>query len=329
MIPLGILAQVGQIYTSWTRTTTPATVPYHSITYAPLTAGNWFMFGAGSGGTQTTSYYYSTNGTSWTTGTLPQSRTFGVSASNGTILLAHPVTGNSGDYFTTTNGTTWTQRTIETSSADHYILKFLNGRFFRLASSASSSFFVGTDGINWTSVSVPQLRDIDFGNGVLMAVSGSSSVRICSGDPLVAGNWVSVTLPTIANGTPSTIAFNNGIWVVGYGGTTTSYAYSLNNGSSWLTGTLPASLGTYNNGSGGGFNGAANTRLRSADGAIYYSINNSVHYSTDGINWSSVSTGTGLTFNSRDLATNGLGQAIMVGNGGTNNTNTATYLRGA
>lgn len=322
MIPLGILAQGGTVYTNWTRATAPATVPYISVAWAPLTAGNWFMFGNGSGGAATTNYYYSTNGTSWTTGTMPASATWGESATNGTTLVAYPRTGG-GSIYTTTNGTTWTTRSISSPASTAFTLRFLDGRFLR---GSQANLVWSTDTITWTSLTL-SADDFDFGNGTHIALSaGGTSVRRCTGDPTVIGNWgTAISLPTVSGHRPTTIAFGNGIWVAGYTGTagTTTYAYSMDNGLTWLTNSLPVSLGN----SDSGLN--SSTRIRSSDGAFYYAVGNAVYYSTDGLNWNTVSHGTGLTFNSRGFAANTTGQSIIVGTAGTVTGNVAVYLRGA
>lgn len=330
MIPLGILAQGGQIYTTWTKTSAPATRPYHSITHAALAAGNWFMFGAGSSNATTNSYYYSTNGTSWTTGTMPATRLWGLSATNGTTLVAYEYSSGSTSIYTTTNGTTWTARSLGASYSDFNVLKYLDGRFW-VGGSSSTTGKYSSDGTTWTSVSNSSFADLDFGSGVYIGLRPGGTDRICTGDPTNSANWVSLTLPTVTSTDPMTVAFNNGVWVVGYGGSsvsTATYAYSTDNGANWSTGTLPAALGQYRDSGGATQSSKPNTRIRAVDGAFYYSIDNSVYYSTDGVSWSTVSTGSGFTFNSKGLASNGSGEAIMVGVGGTNATNVSQYLKG-
>lgn len=325
MIPLGFLASGVKIYDAWSKSSAPATVPYHGISYIELAAGNWFMFGTGSANANTNNYYYSTDGSSWTTGTLPVSDQWGLSAHNGTYLVAYQYFAGGSSVYTTTNGTTWTARSVGSTSTAWTTMKYLDGRWWIGSNSNTARYSASADASTWGSVSgISSVNDIEFGNGTHIIVGGN---KICTSDPTNAANWTSLTLPTVSGASASTIAFGNGIWVVGYGGASTStatYAYSTD-GTSWSTGTLPAALGTFRTSP---VTSVPNTRIRFESGAFYYSIDNSVYYSTDGINWSTASSGTGFTFNSQAIASNG-SEAIMVGVGGTQSSNVSQYLKGA
>ena len=100
---------------SWTQGNTTTSLVFNSASYADFSSGKYFVFGSSvTGGTETT-YNYSSNGTSWTSGTLPVGYEWGASAYNGTNLVAFPagatVGGGISSYYTT-NGPTWTAASL-------------------------------------------------------------------------------------------------------------------------------------------------------------------------------------------------------------------------
>lgn len=70
---------------------------------------------------------------------------------------------------TSSDGLNWTRSYLSVSGP---IVRFLNGKFFALASPYTSQYFVSTDGWNWSAHRFPnsyQIFDITYGNGTYLA----------------------------------------------------------------------------------------------------------------------------------------------------------------
>jgi len=319
LLSLGILAAVGAtavitvLFTVWSNASISISLVYRGLTYAALTAGNWFAFGASNTGGTTTTYRYSTNGTNWSSGTMPAAKRWLRSATNGSRIVVFELNG--GDFAYTDDGTTWTSGTVVGSSG--VTDNMWDGSRFLACHSHGLGY--STTGASWTVIDwgwTPTTVAL-AGTTYIALRSGSSSstAYICTSDPTSTGNWSAITLPAARQW--SSLAYANGIWVAIAGGVT-GYATSTN-GTTWTGRTLPYTPTDY----------AQDARIAGWGGAFYYYSggNDNVVYSTDGINWTIDSVG---AINSQTVtawAWNGVDK--MLGIGAVNSTSgSSTYMTG-
>ena len=188
-------------------------------------------------------YQYSSDGISWTQGTLPYTLLTRGCAARSNMLVVFPTNGQP---YVTTDGTTWTAYG-STFSGTVYRGIWDGTRFlFPTNNTGATGLFFSTniDATTWSSI------DVGSG-GFFIAFDGSStyivgnaaqgtSGRICTSDPTVATNWTSITFPS--NGIWIDAAYGNGIWVAIRAGVG-DYATSTN-GTTWTARTLPSSTST-------------------------------------------------------------------------------------
>lgn len=210
------------------------------------------------------------------------------------------------------NGTTWQSSTLPLSSAWIKVV-FGGGRFVAVSSSGVAA--TSTDGINWFSVTVPNLNysDIAYGNGTWIAVALGTDQAARSTNGTI---WTAQTLPEGADW--SGIAFGKGIFVAVAQSDSNlcDDIYSTDLGLTWTVGSFTGgskSIAFGNNrfvAVAGGYLGAQNTFI-SFDGinwtpgripaanwqavtygqGLFVAVNNDQAYaakSTDGISWETV-----------------------------------------
>jgi hypothetical protein len=284
---LGALIGSKMFSNFWTQGTAATSLVYNGAAYADLSGGKYFAFGSSNTGGTTTTYNYSSDGTSWSSGTLPTSYEWGAPKYNGTNLVAFPsgdaVSGPSSYY--TSNGTTWTAASLPFSGTAYRVFDCIwdGTRFLGITSSTGSEGIVhSTTGTSWSGT--------DVGNGgVSIAYDGSSRYVVLSNastathrtnnsDPTVAGDWSNITLPS--SGVWTSVVYGNGIWVAFRAGSS-SYGYSTN-GTTWTAGTLPSIFSS----------GTAQLWVKGLfyNNTFYYYYLHNLYSSSDGINWSTVQT---------------------------------------
>ena len=305
LLVLGILASslvsiVVVVLTTWTTASIGGQAyVFRGLTYAPLSAGNWFAFGASNTGGATTTYRYGTNGTSWGSGTLPASKRWARSTTNGSRVVVFNI--NDGDFAYTDNGTTWTSGTI-TGSSGVTDSMFDGTRFLTCH---TNGIGYSTTGASWTVINFGAVpTTLAVGESTYIALRGdspSSTAYICTSDPTVTGNWSTVSLPASRQWT--SVAYANGVWVAIAGGVT-GYATSTN-GTTWTGRTLPNTPTDY----------AQDARIAAFGGTFYYysGANDSVVYSTDGINWTAKNVGSIPSQTGTAWAWNGVDKMLGVG----------------
>lgn len=211
-IPIGILASASSENFTFTTFTLPTALFFRGGIYENLANAKYFLFGDNDGAA-TTSYLYSTNGTSWTTGTLPDSQQWGKAASNGTRVVVIPWVGRSAAY--TTNGTTWSSSNIWGSSQNSTDIIWTGTRFLVTGSDTSTNISSSTDGVSWTASDVGNgFRGIAYdGVSKYIATTGSTTARVTTGDPTTT-SWTNLTVPISGD----QILYQNGIWLIFGGG---------------------------------------------------------------------------------------------------------------
>lgn len=276
---------------TWAQGTVP-NLTYLTGAYAPLSGGSFFGFGADSAGELTNSYAYSSNGISWTTGTVSAINPVGTSMVAGYMPLATPllyVIGNGG-LFTTTNGTSWTfDGTVAPGSAYRSIWDGTRA----IVSTGTTATAYSTDGTTWATV--------DFGTAIGLAVNDDATVYLatssssvlqanifrCAGDPTVTGNWAQVAMPSTQRWLD--IVYGNGVFLATVSGSTVCATSPTGLAGSWTTGNLPA-----NSSPGTG----TSPKLFFHNGYFYHYNTDVVYRSVDGLTWTTEAT---LTASSLDF----------------------------
>lgn len=192
-------------------------------------------------------------------------------------------------YSTTSTGNTTGVDPNDVNTEGNGAIKW-NGSYYLMLTSNGSTIKRSTDGITWTviasvSVGTPANRLVlEWGNGLWVLVSWNSSNYFTSPDGVT---WTTRTLPG-SQTSARAISFANNIWFLA--GSSASTLYSSTNAINWTTlttnNTFSTTLGpvTFGNGV---------YVCPSTSGSFGWGIR-----STDGVNWSGVSIGTGGNMNS-------------------------------
>ncbi len=239
--------------------------------------------------------FYSTNGTSWSTATLPSTKNWSPVSYGASKYVsiacqgAAGATSNSAAY--SSDGVTWTATTLP-STAYWGEAVFGGGKFVVLAGNMrndggameGTAGAYSTDGVTWTAATVPGTaiwgRPVySGGKWVSYSKAGTQSGKaIYSTDGI---NWTAVTLPSIggfrASDTFSFGVVNNGnIWMIAG----RSHVATSSDGITWTAYALPSSRDWYMPAPLLGNNWV----ITSVTGQIATSSNN-------GVNWTSAASG--------------------------------------
>lgn len=234
-------------------------------------------------------YATSTNGTSWTNGTLPTvsgSFEYTAVAYNGSNQYVAIIGGSGGtrNIAYSADGATWTGQTLAlTANAYWKDMVYGAGRYIAIRGDSSAVNY-STNGTSWTNAAVTsgssemsaiaygQISGVDYFVTVAGYSTGSqvSSYSTNGGVTWTSGN----TLPS--SDFWADVTFGDGKFVAVAGGTTnttTKAAYSTN-GTTWTAATLPGAAARWNKVvyGGGGYTAFAYNSDRTA-------------YSADGITW--------------------------------------------
>lgn len=168
----------------------------------------------------------STDGLSWTGGTLPVNAN-AIAHGNSRWLAA----GSSSS--TSTNGTTWAAAV--TAPATIQYLCYGSGGFVGVAAGTTASVYRTTDGTSWSTHSLPASASwsgVAFGGGVYVAVrTGSTAAYSSDGQ-----TWSTATMPS--SRVWSGVVYSGGRFFA-FGYNSTAAAYSAD-GQTWTAITLPA-----------------------------------------------------------------------------------------
>ncbi len=282
LIPLGILEAItrSRLFATWTSAAMTGTVLQNlAAAYTSGGTEKFQSFGSLSTGTTTNIYKTSATGAngSWTSRTLPVT-TEVIAAASSSTRTVFGRNSNSTLLYYSDNGTSWTSVTAFTNSSPTKKIIHDGTRFWAIAE--NNSPFYSSDGAAYTAVATigTSFQSIGFSAEratyiLVEAGSASTTNKRCTGDPTNSANWSNVT---IGSSSYEDIAGGNDIWVAIEWGTT-AYRYSVDNGVTWATGTLPGSP-------------LDNTRVQFFNGYFYYGRLNRIYYSQDGINWTTITT---------------------------------------
>ena len=169
--------------------------------------------------------------------------------------------------YTSSNGVTWTQGSSISSSPIFRSMTYGNATYVAVS---SSGIFKSTDGLSWTSDTLPafvyeayNFFQVAYGNGIFMVVGRDKDI-------LISTDGTTWTAETVANaGTAywpaqwEGVSYANNVWVIGnaYG----LSAYSNNNGATWNSTTWHDPLGR-------------GTGVAASDGSAYVIVNSGQNY---------------------------------------------------
>lgn len=211
---------------------------------------------------------YSTDGINWLSSLMPAVRDWYQSTFGNGTFVAVARNTTYGAY--STDGITWATCTLPVS-ANWITVTWGNGLFIAFNSTTGAYCASSPDGITWTQRTLPipaYYRCAAYGNGIYVALISGNTYMVSSTDGI---NWTgAVRMPSSAAW--SAVIFANGIFVaVSYGSTAGAYS---SDGLTWSSMTMP---------SGRGWQDLA------YDGNYFIAVAFATTvraYSTDGINWS-------------------------------------------
>lgn len=182
-------------------------------------------------GSNSTTTAYSTDGITWSTGTMPTNDYWKASAfGNGTFVA---IAENSVNAASSTDGVTWSIRTMPNAVA-WKTPAYGNGIFLAVGSGTTIAA-TSTNGISWARVTLPtniSWEYVAYGNGVFIVTSQVSSTVVVTTD---GTSWLSRSLPASANWMRAT--YGNGVFVSVVQNSTT--AASSTDGITWAIRTMP------------------------------------------------------------------------------------------
>lgn len=245
-------------------------------TYCDLDNAKWFVtLGTNqSNGSITNTYFYSTDGSSWSSGTFPANAEVRAIAGNGFRVVACSTNGGGGtsQAFVSTNGTTWTAYSLPSTSLTGSELLWDGTRFiYGTTDTGGNGLVHSVDGTSWTGLSNGgySVNSVRVLNQEYYAFAGLTSRR-CTSNPTVASNWENITMPASAQWI--TGAYGNNIYVALRVNANT-YATSTN-GTTWTSRTLPFTITT-----------GVSPELIFRNGRFYIYQDGTVYSSTNGIDW--------------------------------------------
>lgn len=183
---------------NWTTRTLP-----NNLSFVSYGNGIWsgLLFNSALGAT-------STNGTSWTSYAMTNSRQWTMMAFGNNTFVTLARATNIAAY--STNGYNWTEVSLPTTGSPVWVWLTYGGGYFVGVANGSATAVYSTDGINWSTTTLPSAggwNSVTYGNGYFY-VTGSSGGGVYSRDLI---NWTSYS-HTISGSAYA--AYNNGAFVV-------------------------------------------------------------------------------------------------------------------
>lgn len=182
--------------------------------------------------------YWSYDGITWSTGSLPVSGTWVLANYNGNKFL---IVSNDGHCATSSDGVTWSAGTISFGGLTPAALAYGSGVYV-ITSLTGNTAWYSYNGLVWYVCPSPTVSctGLAYGNGTFVGTGGGSTTNsyMYSPDGI---HWTTGTLPTLSvvmNN--SECAFGNGIFLVTGNGSTAACFISRDNGVSWIQSALPS-----------------------------------------------------------------------------------------
>ena len=173
----------------------------------------------------------------WTQRTSPSKRhwrgiTFGESIF---VAVGYSIASDTDTVMTSPDGITWTARTA--IAGDWEDVAYGGGTFVAVRSSGATRVMTSLDGITWTArtVSLKSWRRIAYGDGFFVAVNSetSTTTQVMRSDDGI--NWEVITTDFETSGGKASIAYGNGVFVVGLdgGSSLNGIMISADGGATW------------------------------------------------------------------------------------------------
>lgn len=279
----GLIGSFKKAALSWTITSLSPIYNqvYTSATYANLSNGKYFAFGFSSTGGNTSTYRYSTDGTSWSQGTLPASASWRAAATSGSRIIVARGSSTTGYY--SDNGTTWTitGTMFSISRSPNQII--YDGTRFIMPAGSNNEIRYSTAGTGtWTSIGTgSNVSGVGYDGSNRHIVTYTASSSTGESTTTFPTGFASITFPS--TGIWISPIYGNSIWVAARAGSS-SYGTSTN-GTTWTSRTLPSNFSETTS--------DIYAKMIFSDGKFYYYYVDNVYSSTDGINWTTEATVTG------------------------------------
>lgn len=292
---------------------------YFDAVYAPLANGSFFAFGASNSGTSTASYSYSTDGVTWSVGTLPAASSWNCAATNGSRIVAFRSSSTVAYY--SDNGTTWTAtNALSGASAISPNNALWDGTRFVITDSSTRTLRYSTDGITWSGTA--DLTDLVAylgfdGTSRYITHQGSSTTSSGKTTNTFPTGWTTVFYPSA--GWWGNVVYGNGLWLIVRSGSAT-YITSTTGTGSWTSRTLPSLISESAN--------ERDAKVLFNGGRFWYYYVDNVYSSADGINWVTDVTVTGDTLDQVNGWAAGPNKVIGVGQAA-DNVGSGVYLNGS
>ena len=253
-----------------------SSVYYKQGAYGLIGSTPYFVFIAGRD-SATSTFSYSTNGTTWSNGTMPSSSTW--------VSVAYGLVGSTGYFcsFATgtskvaysTNGTTWTAGTLTLDNWQWMASGVFGANTYFVGFTNNTSCIYSTNGTTWNSMTVPTQISayVGIAYGLVSGTPYFSGLIASNGYGMYSTNgtsWTLITYGSTLAGAITSAAYANGIFLCTAQNSATYYYSS--NGTSYSSGTFPIAIAMNMGGGNGVFVGIGN----SATGV----------YSSNGITWS-------------------------------------------
>ena len=227
-----------------------------------------------------TSFRYSSNGSTWFSGSFPVAGNWNVLASGANKFIA--IKSGSTGAMSSDNGVAWTSRTIGTVARNWNAAVYGTDRFVAVSSTANAAAY-STNGTTWTETSMSAgdssfnaWIDVCYGQNKFVAVANTSNAISYSTDGIT---WSAGTMDSISDSSQKdwvSIAWGNNRYVAISSQGDVAYSFDLQE---WYDASMPVRSST-----------AGWTKLRYAQGvffAVRTNASNTWATSPDGIVWTS------------------------------------------
>ncbi len=212
-----------------TTTATPAARQWSSI------SGNNSKFVAVA--LDTNVFTYSTDGTTWLSGTLPAVALWTKVKYVGSLWISFATGGQAAR---SADGITWSSMTMS-STAEWRDVTYGNGKYVAVAAGGTKAAY-STDGITWTAATLPEGADwnaVEYGKGKFVATALSDS-SISGAATAYSADGVTWTVGTLTQGSYS-LAYGNNRFVALSGGYAGATEVSISfDGVTWIESTIQA-----------------------------------------------------------------------------------------
>lgn len=275
-----------------------------NTTVKPFVLANKIYFYATSGATTTAHYLYRTSDGATVDGgypvTLPALGTAGQystsdaanwSAIVGNTIILAPSAGATGNDFvarSTDAGATWSKVTIAgIGTAGVYGIYAHGSTFVLVLSNSSTTYYTSTDGLTWTSRTLPaNCARFVSANGVLVAMATASSASCYTSTDAIS--WSTRTLPSSHTWLAPAYNGASGVWLVNSSTNGGPYARSTDNCATWatVTGGTPVNSTVVSASGGGDSIKVFLGKFVVAYGALGAATFASLLHSSDGLVWS-------------------------------------------